>query len=110
MKPSTAVALYNPLGIKVSPGDFIEIRVGDTKPKAGTPDGFITVTRVLQRADQPEGRCWWESREEKACGYAMCCVTVRPPSVFSINNFRHEGLPLTHSINLRGLPFIERDC
>lgn len=64
MKPSTAVALYNPLGIKVSPGDFIEIRVGDTKPKAGTPDGFITVTRVLQRADQPDGKCWWEPRME----------------------------------------------
>lgn len=63
-KRTGLVALYNPLAIKVAPGDFIEIRVGNTKPEPGTPDGFITITRVLQRADQPDGKCWWEPRME----------------------------------------------
>lgn len=61
---SSPLILYNPLAIKVAPGDFIEFRIGDTEAKAGTPNGLLTVTRVLQGAEQTEGKCWWEPRRD----------------------------------------------
>jgi hypothetical protein len=64
IKQSGLVFLYNPRPIKVAPGDFIEFRVGDAKAP-NTPEEFLTLTRVLQPADQTDGRCWWEPRDDR---------------------------------------------
>ena len=69
---SGALYLYNPLGLELAPGDFIEFRIGDTTDD-GTLASLITVTRVLERADEITGKCRWDPPDERLwLRYVFC--------------------------------------
>jgi hypothetical protein len=63
--------LYNPLAIEVAPGDFIEFRIGDGKE--GTLASLITVTRLLQRADEIAGKCRWDPPDPRLWMRYVAC-------------------------------------
>jgi hypothetical protein len=64
LQNSGPVVIYNPLLLKVAPGDLIEFRVGG--PSSQThKDALNVATRVLQQADVSNGACWWEPRNDR---------------------------------------------
>jgi hypothetical protein len=76
VEKSNSVYVYNPLAIQVAPGDIIEMRNGDA-PSWNTAKGTLadlhSVTRVLQRAEEIAGKCWWEPRDERLWGRFVVC-------------------------------------
>jgi hypothetical protein len=76
VEKSNSVYVYNPLAIDVTPGDIIELRVGDApawNTEKGTLADIHTLTRVLQRAEEAAGRCWWEPRDPRLWGRFVTC-------------------------------------
>ncbi len=56
--------LYVPKGLKVSLGDFVEVKVG-RPPEHGDNGRINTVTRVVAKYGEKQESCWWDPRNDK---------------------------------------------
>jgi hypothetical protein len=76
VEKSNSIYVYNPLAIDLTPGDIIELRVGDApawNTEKGTLADIHTLTRLLQRAEEAAGKCWWEPRDPRLWGRFVTC-------------------------------------
>jgi len=60
----TARMLYVPKGIDVVLGDIVEVKSGNPST-SGNSGKLNMVTRVVQKADQNDGHCWWDPKNDK---------------------------------------------
>jgi hypothetical protein len=58
----------NPQALPLKQGDFVEVRLGGQAAAQ-----VNAVTRVLQHADQKDGACWWEPRNEDLWRRVVYC-------------------------------------
>jgi hypothetical protein len=58
--------LYNGQALALKTGDIVEFRWPGG-------DHVNTVTRVLQQADQKDGPCWWDPKDEKLWRRVIYC-------------------------------------
>ena len=56
--------LFVPNGINVSLGDIVEVSVGHP-PEKGDAGMLNTVTRVVQKYGDNDGKCWWDPKDDR---------------------------------------------
>ena len=56
--------LFVPKEINVALGDIVEVRVG-RPPEKGDAGMLNTVTRVVQKDGDNDGKCWWDPKDER---------------------------------------------
>jgi hypothetical protein len=68
-----ALMLYVPGGVRVEPGDVVEVRSGNP-PQEGKTGALNTVTRVVQKYEAKEAECWWDPRNDKLWLRVLYCT------------------------------------
>ena len=69
---SNAKIVFVPKGMKVNRGDIIEIRSGYPSSKK-TPSKINMFTRVIQKANERNGHCWWEPKDNRLWLRVLYC-------------------------------------
>lgn len=92
LKASAPVYLFNPRAIMVAPGDIIEFQIGEVgKEVQGTAAEFNIVTRVLQQADQADGKCWWEPKDDRMWMRFIVCEWMPEQGWIKQSSFLYRG-------------------
>jgi len=69
---ANARMLYVPKGIDVDLGDIVEVRSGNP-PNKENSGKLNKVTRVVQKADENDGHCWWDPKNDELWLRVLYC-------------------------------------
>ena len=64
--------IFVPKGIHVNRGDIVEVRSGTPASKKN-PGKLNIVTRVVQKANENKGHCWWEPKDNRLWLRVLYC-------------------------------------